>query len=135
MDFEFGKYYLMMTILVKSWINTQTHKVDTVHRFSLNASWFINNLLWSKLRSYGLNFRAFKGSYITIIPVTRLCVEPAMTKLKRDWLPKQRLGLAQSCGRSFQSHLWIGLETCTKKQSCKFYLQVLSQRLYIHEGN
>ena len=50
-------------------------------------------------------------------------------------MSKQCPGFAQSYCRSFQSHLWIGLETCTKIQSCKLYLQVLFQRLYIHWGN
>ena len=41
--------------------------IDRGHRFSLNVSRFINNWLQSKLKSYGLSFRAFK--------VSRLCVE------------------------------------------------------------
>ena len=74
----------MMAILVKRRVDTRTHhqiwlrgedKIDTRHRLSLNVSWFINNLLQSKLRSYGLNFRAFRGSCIVSIPVARLCVE------------------------------------------------------------
>ena len=76
----------MMAVLVKRQVDAQTHhqrwlrgenKIDTGLRFSLNVSRFINNLLQSKLRSYGLNFRAFKGSCITSIPVARLCVEIA----------------------------------------------------------
>ena len=49
--------------------------IDRGHRFSLNVSRFINNWLQSKLKSYGLSFRAFKGSCITTILVSRLCVE------------------------------------------------------------
>ena len=73
-----------MAILVKRRVETRTHhqiwlrgedKIDAVHRMSLNESRFINNLLQSKLRSYGLNFRASRGSCITSIPVARLCVE------------------------------------------------------------
>ena len=86
MDFEieFSKYYLMMVLLVKRQVDTQTHhqiwlrgedKMDTGHRLSLNVIWFNNNLLQSKLRSYSLNFRAFRGSSIASIPVARLCVE------------------------------------------------------------
>ena len=83
-EIEFSKYNLMMAISVKRRVDTKTHhqiwlrgedKIDAVHRKSLNVSRFINNLLQSKLRSYGLNFRAFRGSCITSIPVARLCVE------------------------------------------------------------
>ena len=56
MDFEIelSKYYLMMVILVKRQVDTQTHhqiwlrgdgKINTEHRVSLNVSRFINNLL------------------------------------------------------------------------------------------
>ena len=50
-------------------------KINIGHRFSLNVSRFINNLLLFKLRSYGLNSIPFKGIYIASIPVARLCVE------------------------------------------------------------
>ena len=74
----------MMAILVKRLVDTRTHhqiwlrgedKIDTGHTFSMNLSWFINDLLESKLRIYGLDFRAFKGCCITSIPVARLCIE------------------------------------------------------------
>ena len=80
-EIEFSKYYLMMAILVKRRVNTGTHhhiwfrgddKIDTGHRLSLNVSRFINNLLQSKLRIYGLNFRAFRGFCIASIPVAKL---------------------------------------------------------------
>ena len=56
MDFEieFSKYYLIMVLLVKRQVDTETHhqiwlrgedKVDTGHRLSLNVIWFNNNLL------------------------------------------------------------------------------------------
>ena len=82
-EIEFNKYYLIMAIFVKRWVDTWTHhqiwlrgedKISTGHRFSLNVSRFINNLLQPKLRSCGLNFRTFKGSCITGVPVARLCI-------------------------------------------------------------
>ena len=86
MDFEteFSKYNLMMAILMKRRLDTGIHhqiwlrgedKIDTGHKMSLNVSRLINNLLQSKLRSYGFSFRAFRGSCITSIPVARLSVE------------------------------------------------------------
>ena len=54
---------MMMAILVNTRMDTQIHyqvllrdeiKMDTRRRFSLTLSRFINNLLWSKLKSYGL---------------------------------------------------------------------------------
>ena len=81
---EFSKYYLMMAILVKRLVDTQTYhqiwlrnedNTDRGRTFSLNVSRFINNLLESKLRSYGLTVRAFKGYCITSIPVVRIYIE------------------------------------------------------------
>ena len=121
---KFNRYYLIMASLMKRQMDTQIHhqiwlggedQINTGRIVSSNVSHFIN-LLYSRLSSYGFNFRVFKGLCITSMPVARVP------------------GLASSCCRCFQSHLRIGLETFIRKQSRKLYLQFLSRRLYIHWG-
>ena len=91
-EIESSKCYLMMAFLVKRPVDTRTHrqiwlrredKVNIGHRFSLNVIQFINNLLQSKLRSYALNFRAFKGSCITSILIARLTLKSPMATIKK----------------------------------------------------
>lgn len=52
-----------------------TNQINTICRVFFYVSLLINNLLIFKLRSYGVNFRTYKGCYFARTPVVRFYIE------------------------------------------------------------
>ena len=106
---ELSKYYLMMSILVKRQVDTQTHhqiwlrgkdKVDTGRRFSLNVSPFI---IWSS-PNWEVMSSIFEPSKVVLSPVYQLldiALKSPIAAIKKRLIAKKASRIRSKLSQKF----------------------------------